>query len=346
MADDKTSFSRRTLLFAGGAMAAGITASSLVWGRHPEADEPEESQPLVGAFDMRTGSMRLEPSPLFYATGPQSFAFDDANGLIYALQTVAGDIQLPDENKPVSSTDRKRSGDMCLIQLSNSGEFLGHMILRGFGHGISFGVEPVDGRTNIWVEGKSEGKSGYGRSVARVRFKDGSVLDSSDSGVRHFDPLPGASHVTPALDLPGERMLVSHEEDGEQRFVVYGKADFLAERTGHAQPLEDGVQVKGEEFFQGCVLHGDFVYVLTGGPYTGKEGNNPPGSGGNTYITAIDVRTGQTQARHHVTVAPDLPHREPEGIAVSSAGPAPALCIGFSVKAKDHRQLTVYSFTA
>lgn len=356
MADGKRPFSRRTLLFAGGAAAAGLATGGLTWAQRPGPDddpygdgdgdgEDAATPRQVGDFDLRTGAELLAPAPLFNTTGPQSFAFDDSNGQVYTLQVVQDGIRLDDEQEAVAYDDRKSAGDMCLTRLDSSGNTLGHMYLRGFGHGISFGVEPTGQRTYIWLEGRADPKNGYGRTVVRVPFKDGTVLDSSDDSVRHFEPVPGATAVCPALDLAGERVLVSHEEAGEHRFSVYGMADFLAGRFTPAQTIKAGVQVREEEWFQGCALSGDFVYVLTGNPYTGKNGRNPRKSGGNTYVSAIDVRTGRAQGRHKVKVAPDLPYREPEGIAVRRAGSQAALCVGFSVKAKDRRELTVYRFT-
>ncbi|WP_369777634.1 signaling protein [Streptomyces sp. R33] len=345
MADGKTPFSRRTLLFAGGAVAAGLTTSGLTWALRAEPGEQADARPVAGEFDMRTGGQLLASTPLFNTTGPQSFAFDDTNGQVYTLQTVQAGIRLDDEEDAVDAGDRKTSGDLCLTRLSSSGQTLGHMYLRGFGHGISCGVEPTGQRTYIWVEGRADAESGYGRTVVRVPFKDGSVLDSSDESVHHFDPVPGSTDVSPALDLPGERVLVSHEEEGVHRFSVYGMADFLAGRFSPSQVIKAGVQVKEEEWFQGCALYGDFIYVLTGNPYTGQNGDNPRKSGGNTFVSAIDVRTGKAQGRHRVTVAPDLVYREPEGIAVSLAGGRPALCVGFSVKAKDRRELALYRYT-
>ncbi|MEU3063113.1 phage baseplate protein [Streptomyces subrutilus] len=330
-------------------MTAGLTAGGLAWARDArrpaEPTEPEATPPLVGAFDLRSGAELLEPTGLFNTTGPQSFAFDDTNALIYTLQTLQSGIRLSDEDEPVSAGDRKSAGDMCLTRLTAAGKVTGHMYLRGFGHGIAFGVEPVGKRTFLWVEGKADPKNGYGRSVARTPFKDGAILDSTDPAVAHFDPLPGASDLAPSLDLAGGRVLVSHEKDREHRFAVYPMTDFLAGRRDSPQVVNAGEQVKEEEWFQGCALHGDFVYVLTGNPYTDKKGKNPRKSGGNTYISAIDVRTGKPQGRRRVTVAPDLPYREPEGMAVSMAGGRPALCIGFSVKTEDRRELTLYRFT-
>ncbi|MEV6574741.1 signaling protein [Streptomyces sp. NPDC051577] len=349
MADDTILFSRRTLMFGGGAVAAGLAAAGLTWALAPEPDEPAreepDPQPTAGDFDMRTGAELLAATPLFNTTGPQSFAFDDANGLVYTLQTIQSGIQLEDESAPLTSGDRKTAGDMCLTRLSSTGISLGHMYLRGFGHGISFGVEPVGKHTYIWVESRPDEDSGYGTVVARVLFDDGGVVDGSDRRVPHYDPVPGASDVSPALDLAGGRVLVSHEIDGEHRLSVYRMADFLAGRFDPVHVVRAGVQVKEEEWFQGCALHGNFVYILTGRPYTTKDGNNPRKSGGNTHVSAIDIRTGRAQGRHKVTVAPDLPFREPEGMAIGTADSRPALCVGFSVKAEDRRELTVYRFT-
>ncbi|MFD7259165.1 signaling protein [Streptomyces sp. NPDC059874] len=351
MADIQTPFSRRTLLFAGGGVAAAIAAGGLTWARDSEVAEPGAAErtgppPMAGEFDIRSGTELLAPTQLFNATGPQSFAFDDTNGLIYTLQTLQAAIHLSDEQEPVAAADRKRAGDMCLTRLTSTGEIIGYMYLRGFGHGISFGVEPVGKRTYLWVEGSADPRTGYGRSVARTLFKTGTTLDSSDPAVTHFDPVPGASDVTPSLDLAGGRVLVSHERDDEQKFAVYQMEDFLAGRTESARFINAGVQVREEEWFQGCALHGDFIYILTGNPYTGKSGANPQKSGGNTYISAIDVNTGKAQGRQRVTVAPDLPYREPEGMAISLAGGRPGLCIGFSVKTRDYRELTLYRFTS
>ncbi|KJY38028.1 hypothetical protein VR46_29730, partial [Streptomyces sp. NRRL S-444] len=87
MADGKTPFSRRTLLFAGGAVAAGLTTSGLTWALRAEPGEQADARPVAGEFDMRTGGQLLASTPLFNTTGPQSFAFDDTNGQVYTRQT-------------------------------------------------------------------------------------------------------------------------------------------------------------------------------------------------------------------------------------------------------------------
>lgn len=230
---------------------------------------------------------------------------------------------------------------MCLTVLSSSGDSVGHMYLRGFGHGISFGVEPSDGGVLLWVESDADPRTGYGRAVARVPFRDGTVLDSSSAGLRHHRPLPGARRMHPTLDLTNRRVLVSHWVGKRHAYAVYRTEDFLAQRYEPLYNVADTALRKGETF-QGCALHDEYIYQLTGDPYTDEAGGNPPSAGGNTFVSTIDVSSGRTVARQRVTAAPGLSFREPEGIAVRPGSTA-ELCIALSVKTRDRRKLTVYS---
>ncbi|WP_328968047.1 phage baseplate protein [Streptomyces sp. NBC_00239] len=345
-ADEKSRPSRRTILLAGGAVLTGLAGTGIIATAMRDEEQPEKEYGThVGEFDMARSKEFLAPTSLYNKTGPQSFAFDDENQFVYTLQLIQGGIELPDERGALTTGSRREYGDMCVTRLDFDGKIRGHMYLRGFGHGISLGVEPTDGRTHLWVEGDAAGgKSGYGRTVTRVPFRDGSVLDSSDPDVRHQEPLPGALATHPALDLETRRVLVSFREGTERRYAIYPMDRFRKGAHGALHELPDVWQRDGESF-QGCALYGDYIYQLTGSPYTDDEGENPPSDGGNTYVSAIDVQTGKRAGRQLVTAAPDLDFREPEGIAVSMAGGRPRLCVGFSVKSGDRRKLTVYRFT-
>ncbi|WP_329124307.1 phage baseplate protein [Streptomyces sp. NBC_01465] len=334
--------SRRTLLLAGGGSAAalvtgGVAATALITDQSP----PKAGSP-AGVFDIAAASRLLSPTPLHEVSGPQALAFDDTRGHLYTLQGIPGGVRLAGESRPRSSSQRRLHGDMCVSRLSRSGELLAHMYLRGFGHGISLGIEPSGAQVELWVESRADPRTGYGRSVARVPFRDRTVLDSSAPSVRHHSPLPGSHTVHPALDLSGRRVLVSHWTGRQHRYAVYPMDDFLAGRYRPSHTVLDTVRRKGEPL-QGCALHGDFIYQLTGNPYTDEDGDNPPSAGGNTYLSAIALRTGKPAGRRRVTVAPTLPFREPEGLAVRLT-PRPALCMGFSTKARGRRELSVYGF--
>ncbi|MFB9512577.1 phage baseplate protein [Streptomyces purpureus] len=298
---------------------------------------------MAGVFDISTGTQVWPPTPLNDVTGPQSLAFDDVNRHVYVAQLAQGGLQLRGEDEALDAQARKRAGDMCVTKFSRSGEQLGTMYLRGFGHGISIGVEPDGTKARLWVESQASSRTGYGRSVARVRFRDGAVLDSSADAVEHHRPAPeGATRVHPAVDMATRRVLVSFWTGDEHRYSVHRMKDFL---DGNYEPLHsvrNSAILEGETF-QGCALHGDFIYQLTGNPYSKPGGRNPRSSGGNTFVSAIDLRTGNAAGREHVTVDPTLRFREPEGIAVRTS-PEPLLCIGFSVKSPGRRNIALYGF--
>ncbi|SCF91204.1 signaling protein [Streptomyces sp. Ncost-T10-10d] len=333
---------RRSLLFASCGGAVAVAGSVLLRGT-PGVGAGDGKPPAgqAGLFDIDTASKLLPLSPLHHVSGPQSISYGSDPGEVYALQVVPASVRLPDEERPLGGRTRRLAGDMCVTVLSPSGAETGHMYLRGFGHGISHGVEPSGGDVLLWVESDVDVRTGYGRAVARIPFRNGAVIDSSSPRVRHHRPLPGSHRIHPSLDLPGRRVLVSHWVGRTHHYTVYRMDEFL---TGRYEPLhhvEDRALQEGETL-QGCALHGDHIYQLTGKPYTDATGGNPPSGGGNTYVAAIDIRSGRAAGRQKVTVAPGLDFREPEGIAVRP-GREPQLCVAFSVKTPGRRELTVYS---
>lgn len=341
MTDTRNHIGRRAVLFAGGGAAIAATGGVLAWVSGREDRVPP---PTVGMFAVDEAVALLPPSPLRTVSGPQSFAFDAAGDRVYALQVMADGLRLPDEEGPVSGRDRKMAGDMCVSVLSLSGSAAGHMYLRGFGHGVSMGVESSGGDVLLWVESDVDERTGYGRAVARVPFRDGAVLDSSSPAVRHHRPLPGSRQLHPAFDPVDGRVLVSHWIGEAHHYAVYRTDDFLDGRYKPLHTVADGALRDGE-WVQGCVLHGNHIYQLTGKGYTDEAGANPPSGGGDTFVSALDVRTGEVAGRRKVTVAPELEYREPEGIAVRAA-PESQLCVGFSVKTPERRRLAIYACPA
>ncbi|MFD9854141.1 signaling protein [[Kitasatospora] papulosa] len=333
--------SRRTLLLAGGGTVVTATATGVVLGRR---EQQAPSPPgAVGPFDIDAAAELLRPTPLHNITGPQSIAFDE-HGRLYALQVMQGGVRLPDEERTMSGKARRLAGDMCVTAYNRAGSAARHMYLRGFGHGISMGVEPSGDGPLLWVESDADTGTGYGRAVARVPFRHGTVLDSTSPSVRHHRPLPRSHRIHPAVDVAGNRILLSHRAGRSPRYTVYALDEFLA---GSYRPLFDGRNnaLRLGETLQGCAVHGDHVYQLTGTPYTDPEGDNPPEDGGNTFVSAIDMRSGETGGRRKVSVALRLPFREPEGLAVRP-GPRAELCVAFSVKSGVGRKVAVYACPA
>ncbi|WP_392673323.1 signaling protein [Streptomyces sp. LN785] len=333
---------RRALIVAGAGTAIAA-AGGVLLPSGPDPDPQDDGRPAgpVGLFDVSAASELLPPSPLHHASGPQSVSYGDGSGTVYALQVVPASVRLPDERRPLGGRARRLAGDLCVSVLSRSGAETGHMYLRGFGHGISFGVESSGGELLLWVESDVDPRTGYGRAVARIPFHDGVVLDSSSPRVRHHRPLPGSQQLHPTLDPAARRVLVSHWIGRTHHYTVYRTEDFVSGRYEPLHHVEDSALRDGETF-QGCALHGDHIYQLTGQQYTDAAGGNPPSAGGNTFVSAIDVRSGRTVGRRKVTAGPRLNFREPEGIAVRP-GPEARLCVAFSVKTPGRRELAVYA---
>ncbi|WP_371618496.1 signaling protein [Streptomyces sp. NBC_00454] len=342
--------SRRTLLLGGGTAAAALTGglfaarfSGAGWITDPGA---EPDSPLVGAFDTRTDQQLLAPTSLMNTTVPQSFAFDDARGDVYAVQLVQGGLRLRGEDRQLPSDQRAAEGDMCVTRLPAPGtgdpQF---MYLRGFGHGVSIGVQPHRSGVWIWTESDADPANGYGRAVARVPFREGTTLDSADPSVVHHRVSPGSQANQPVLDMAGGRVMVSYwpaDDPSRQYYSVYRTEDFVAGRYTELYKVRQ-VGRKDSETFQGCALYGDVVYQLAGNSYTAKSGDNPRSRGGNTRLTAIDLTTGRPAGRATLTAGRELPYREPEGLSVRLTDP-PRLCVGFGTGEAGGRMLAIHSF--
>lgn len=343
--------SRRAVLVGGGttavALAGGLLSGQLSGGTARPDGKPEANpQPVVGAFDTSSGEQLLAPAPLMNTTVPQSFAFDDSRGDIYAVQLIQGGLLLRDEQGRITPDMRSAAGDLCVTRLPAPGtgdpEF---MYLRGFGHGVSLGVQPHRSGVWIWTESDADPTTGYGRAVARVPFRAETTLDSADPSVVHHRVSPGSSANQPILDMAGGRVMVSYwpaETPSQQWYAVYRTDDFVAGRYTELLKVRQ-VGRRDSETFQGCTLYGDHAYQLAGNAYTGADGDNPRSSGGNARLTAINLNTGKRAGRATVTAGGGLTYREPEGLAVRLTEP-PRLAVGFATGEAGNRMLAIHSF--
>lgn len=349
LVERRRAHSRRTALWAGVsvvAAAGGLAGGRWYTERRPHRDEAAGPAHQDGGSGAADPSQILAPAELHQTTVPQSFAFDDSRDDIYAVQLVQGGVRLPGEPRRLSSTERDSRGDLCVTRLSASGQPRGHMFLRGFGHGVSLGVEPSASGVFLWTESQAHPRTGYGTAITRFAFRDGAVLDSDHPGLRHHRPVPGSLANQPSVDMAARRVMVSHwtvPAHGSRRqwYAVYGMDNFLA---GRYAPLHTAPQ-RGRgaaETFQGCVLYGDRVYQLAGNAYTPASGANPPRSGGNTRVTVVELRGGRAPAPRRITAGAGLVYREPEGLAVRRSG-GPRLCVGFAAGGSRARTLAIHS---
>ncbi|MFD0959919.1 phage baseplate protein [Paenibacillus chungangensis] len=265
-------------------------------------------------FNLAGGTSELmRGKALHNNTVMQSLAFDNVNGHVYIVQLMAGGQQLPDEPAPVSGSVRARNGDLTLTQLDLAGNELGHMFLRGFGHGVQIGVESTeDGRTYLWTESDSvtEGKDGWGTQLARFAFDNGAIYDPGSPQLEKFRLKQGVDRTTVTIDQAHGLLTMRYRENGTFRFGVYRLEDIANDSF---TPIAD-VPQPSMGTFQGFASYGGYLYVLEGNAY-GSNGSTVPL--GNTYITSVDLNTGEVVQRERITGSSDILFREPEGMAIS-----------------------------
>lgn len=367
MTDDRISRpSRRSLLALGGAGALTAAGVSMSAGTASAADHATPASSLLvpsPRLDLNSASDKwIREKPLRDSTILQSFGYDNANGHIYLAQVTQGGLKLAGESAAVSATDRNRNGDLTITKWDMSGNTLGYMYLRGFGHGMGIGVEPAGGTAYLWTE--TDGQevpdpvhpddptrtTSRGRRLARFPFVNGKVLDHGSAGLATYQPVPGTSRYTASVDPVYGRLAIRFRDtDGAFVFQVH---DLDLARLGvWTQPLASlrepnitavagwPLTTYGKPFLQGYAVVGRYLYLLHGNSYnsTQKIGDqnvviSQPGVG-NTFITSVNLTTGaldpapptpfkETVNPAHTAAAYTLDYREPEGLGVYVPNPA------------------------
>jgi hypothetical protein len=306
---------RRGLLKIG----AGVAATAAL-----ATTEPAAAATAGGRFELTAPATSLIwKQALYDETVMQSFAIDNAHGHIYTIQVKNG-----------AGSDA--AGHLCLTKLSLTGTILGHMYLLGFGHGVQIGVEPSGASAYLWTEtnGVREGGSSRGSKIARFKFVNGRTLTTTSSALTTYTLVAGASNTTCAIDPSTNRLIMRYHDGSTFRFAAYSLA---AVKSGTAKKLHDVAQPSGLGTFQGYAAYGNFVYMLTGNPYSGT---NP--APGNTYLTSIDLRTGQRVQRARSAAGKSLDFREPEGMGVQIVSGAPRLCLGLASGVEEARKASIF----
>lgn len=266
-----------------------------------------------------------QKSTLKEPTVLQSFAFDEANKHLYVLQVTA---------------TGHAAGDLCLNKLHYDGTRLGHMYLKGFGHGVSIGIQQdaEDGRTWIWTE--ADAKNGYGQGITRFHFSDGAVRTGAQVNIRH--PIAGSINNQPSVCMASGRIAVRYRDAANRpRYRVWDLDRFVA--RDYADPVADfaqtGAHPDAKVPFQGHALYRDCVYQLAGSAYEAKT--NPAAEHGNTHVSSIDITTGGLLQRERTEAGHSLVHREPEGLAVRG-GSNPQVYFGFASGELGARRFSIF----
>ena len=215
------------------------------------------------------------------------------------------------------------------------------MILRGFGHGVSIGVEPYEGAVHLWTEWKADPKSGFGTRIARFKFVNGKTVKPTSASVLDRTPrLPNLKqNPQPAIDPLYNRLLVRFRDGSNRpRVAAFSLADARAGRLGPAnvlaeQALPDHPASSPGQGFTGL---GQYVYLISGAR-----------SKDDTLLHWVDLRSGRRGAFHTRAGRSLLKdEREPEGIAVQLVSGRPRLVFGFSSgSAPDRRTSLFYKST-
>lgn len=299
-----TSLTRRSLLVGGGLTTLlGFTgAPAPAWGSKP-------TRGALHGFDVSAPSTAfLRQKRTRDATVMQTFAFDDTNQAVYVAQVTQGGRQLTGESAPVSGSQRLANGDNTVSLLDYGGNLRFWMYLRGWGHPVALGVEPIGSDVYLWFGTDSVTNSsgvGYGRQIGRVRFAHNTVVDYPSTAIEVHNPVPGSQAVSVSLDTLNRTLLMRAYVNGGPRYYLYGLDAF---RAHNYSPVYDRAETGIKDVFQGQTHYFDQVYRVEGG--SGGVTAAP------TYLSHFDLPTGTMTQRSLNTAASDLTFREPQGISV------------------------------
>ncbi|WP_248928859.1 hypothetical protein [Paenibacillus hamazuiensis] len=284
----------------------------------------------------------IRDKALHNGTVLQSFAFDNVNQRIYVVQLMAGGQKLPGESGAVSGANRDKNGDLALTELDMQGNETGYMFLKGFGHGVQIGVEAIGGTSYLWTEtdAVTEGSSGWGTQIARFAFENGKILTKDSPELEKHRLIEGADRTTVNIDPANDLLTMRYRKNGAFRFGVYNLEDV---KQRNYTPIAD-VPQPTVGTFQGFASYGGYLYLLEGNSY-GSGGSVEPV--GNTYITAVDLQTGEVLDKQLITAGDTLTFREPEGLAIRLPDvkhPQKAeLSFGFASNFTPNRLANIYS---
>jgi hypothetical protein len=321
---------RRTALVGAAATVLGVGRTTTARAATPHT----AALSAGGVFDLTGPStMFLREKRARDVTVLQSIAFDDTNGVLFVAQVMQKDRRLAGESAPVSGTRRLAHGDVTVSRLSYTGQLLSWMYLRGFGHPVGIGVEPVGSSAYLWLGTASTQRTadgvGYPTRVGRVRFVPGAVMDYPSTAVQVYQPVQGAREVSVSFDALNRTLLVRYLLNGAYRYRLYGLDAFKARNY---QPLYSRTETGISDIFQGHAHFYGQVYRL--------EGRSGGVTASPTHVSRFDLPSGTTTQRTVTRAALTLTFREPQGMAVQLK--PLRLHMGFADGVTGGRNLSIY----
>lgn len=210
---------------------------------------------------------------------PQSFAFDGHT--LYVLQLTS-----------IAFADRRGHLTVSRVDMV-TGKLTGRMWLRGFDHGVSFGVDRTGGTVWLWLAADPIRVKGSARGtrIVRVPFQNGKTV-SSAAPIKQIASFNFQEPCTPSIS--GDALAV-------RTGSLVRCYDLAAARQGELKLLGKIRFTTGDRVFQGWCLDTGVVVTVTGavGQAAQVRAHTPTG----LLWSFTDPH-------------PPAGHREPEGVAV------------------------------
>ncbi|MFJ9719888.1 hypothetical protein ACIRPQ_28850 [Streptomyces sp. NPDC101213] len=297
-------------------------------------------------FDLEGEANAVFPAPVLLdqTRVHQQHDYDEAAQLLYVTQVVANGVTLPGESGPPPTGTRDARGDLAINRVTLGGQVTGVMYVRAFDHGSGIGVDPAGGTTYLWLAYDAEmeeigsGVNAHGRRLVRLPFQDGAVVDVGDAGLDVYEPIPGATSITPGLDLVHGHMGIAYSTGSGTRYDIHDLDRFRAK--DYSSPLYSFPRPSYPDFQSWC-LFGNYVYQFHGSAYDDASNPPPPAGEGNAWFTVIDIRTGLVVRRVKNINQLSMAYREPESLAVWNIASGPRLVYGFA-ESDTPRRMALY----
>jgi len=226
-------------------------------------------------------------------------------------------------------------GNLTLTLVSAAGARLGHMYLRGFGHGISISAQPAETGFWVWAEAlsrpstnKAGNVAGSGTAIAQFRWNPGITLTASSPHVRIYRSAAWGTHVSPCLDNAHNVMTVRYTDSSGVIWVTRYALDAFLQRD-YTSPLSQTSEPPSSHWSQGWAVNGDSIMHYVGEPYSVT--NPKPGD---AQVITYGTDGGLVGVRE-ISYDLWLTHREPEGIT-------PTGCVGLASGKRARRRASVY----
>lgn len=288
----------------------------------------------------------MPPTQLDQPRVHQQTAFEEKTGQLFVTQVIANGVTLPGESGPPPTGMRDSRGDLAISRVSLDGVLTGAMYVRSFDHGSGLGVEYADDAVYLWIAydaiQQPIGTNAHGRRIARLPFQNGAVIDPTSPSIQDYNPIPGASSITPGLDAAHGHMAIAYSTGSGTRYRIYDLAQFRAH--DFTAPLAEFARPSYPDFQSWQIFDG-YVYQLHGTAY-GADNPPPPAGDGNVWFTVIDASNGTVVQRVHDVHAPSLSYREPESLTFRNLPDGPQLVFGFATSETSPRLMNLYSISA